>query len=92
MDRFKMYSRLQTNNIRYKLSLISSVVAHLTSPVHESDALGPLVHCEFNFSCKIVEMLDETGHDFPHSWGSLWSHSIDDRVRELGVEPMWRAT
>lgn len=54
----EQHSRFQTNHITDQLAFISFLVAHLARPVDERNALGPLVHGEFNLAREIMQMLD----------------------------------
>jgi hypothetical protein len=51
--------RFQTKRVGNTVALVSCRGAHLCNVVRKLHDHHPLVHCELNFSCKIMEMADQ---------------------------------
>jgi hypothetical protein len=49
------------------------------------DAHHPLIWGKLDFSCEIVDVLDERPQNYSGPLGSVLAHSIDDVGSEIGV-------
>lgn len=59
MDGERRYLRLQTNYIANSVALVSHGSTGLADRVHKLHAQCPLIDSQFDFSGKIVDVLDE---------------------------------
>lgn len=73
---------LETNNVAHQLTLISLVVAHLSSPVDHLNSRHPLVASELCLARKVVHVLDERCHDLFQARVGLGTERVDDLLCE----------
>jgi hypothetical protein len=80
------YSRLNTENVRDTMCLVSCVCGGLANGVDKAYTLKPLVVGELNFANEVVKMCDQAGHDESRPLWHIGTNGIDDRGCEVGVE------
>lgn len=80
------YLRFQADDIAKQLSLISLVIAHLAALINHLHACHPLIRSELHLSRKIVNMLDESGHDLSEARVGISTHGVDDILGEFLAE------
>lgn len=68
------------------MSLISLGVAGLSNAVDEVHADQPLLGCELDFSCKLVDVGDEGGEDFSLTVWAGGANVLDYLLSEVGIE------
>src|SRR6478735_792950 len=73
---------LETNNIAHQLTLISLVIAHLSSPVNHLNSRHPLIASELCLARKVVHVLDERCHHLFKTRVSLGAERVDDLLCE----------
>jgi hypothetical protein len=78
--------RFKANDVTDKLSFITSIGAHLASPVDELDACHPFVYCQLGFSCKVVDVSDEARHHLTQSRIRFGAHGTDNILREVWIK------
>lgn len=86
----QLHSRLQSDDIAEKLTLVPLGSAHLSGRVDQLHTSHPLIDSEIDFSRKVVNVASKSSHDLSQSWISLGAHGIDDRLRPLLVQPAKR--
>ena len=79
-------SRLKTKHIAEKLALVAPVVAHLSGPVDQLDALHPLIDCEVDLASEVVKMTEERADDLASPGRRVRARGRDDALREGRVE------
>jgi hypothetical protein len=55
---------------------------------YELDTCHKLLHGDLIFSRKVVEMLNQAGHDLAHPRCGLWTSGVDDKLRKVRIESM----
>lgn len=85
-EKKKSHLRLQAENVAHQLAFIPLIVAHLAGPVDHLDGGHPLVDSEITLPGKVMDMLDETAHDFAHPRRGIWTHGPDHILGEFLAE------
>lgn len=78
--------RFQTNHITHQLTLVSLLIAHLTSPINHIHRGHPFFYCELVLACEVVHVADETAHDLSHARSGFGACGVDDMLGEIGIE------
>lgn len=76
----------EANDVAHQLALVAGLGGHLAGGVDHLDAHHPLVDSQVDLAGKVVDVLDEGGHDLAHAGGRLVAHALDDAGRELLAE------
>lgn len=74
---------LKTNDVAHELALVAGLVGHLARGIDHLDAHHPLVDGQVDLTSKVVDVLDEVGHNLAHTRRRLGAHAFDDAGREV---------
>lgn len=75
--------RLKPDDVAEQLALIALLIAHLPRLVDNINTHHPLVHCEVDFTRKVVNVLDKGAHDGAQTGVCLGTHAVDDLAGEF---------